>query len=433
MFRKLLTLKEAQKAIQQHFEHKPVGIEQVRLLQAGERILAENVHAFINIPPFNRSTVDGYAVKSEDTFGAEENRPTVLEVCGTINIGEKPKIRLEQGKAAEIVTGAPIPDGADAVVMTEHTERKNETVNIFSSVCREENVMKAGSDIKKGEQVLNSGQILGSREIGVLAALGMSKIKVYAIPKVAVLSTGPEIVEPGRHLPPAKVYDINAYSLSTAVSEAGGRPIFLGTFPDNRTDLEEALRRALRSANMVITSGGVSIGPKDVMPEVLDSLGNPGLIVCGIAIKPGKPTAVASSNGKLVLALPGHPTSALLMFNLLARPLIQLLSGRENTAKSEVKASATMRMFSAKGRRTLVMVKLKRDKTNKLLAEPVPSGASGAITTLAKADGFVVVSKNQQFIDEGEIVTVHLFDKNEKLASFPRFSSLPQHILRTPK
>ncbi len=413
MFRKLLALEEAQKIIKDNYEPKPLGIEQVSLLQAGQRVLAENVHASIDIPPFNRSTVDGYAVKSEDTFGAEENRPIVLKVSGTVNVGEAPKARVEKGKAAEIVTGAPIPDGADAVVMIEHTERKNETVSIFNAVCKEENVMNSGSDIKKGETVLKSGQVLGSREIGALAALGMAKVKVYTIPKVAVLSTGPEITEPGTDLPPAKIYDINAYSLSTAVSEAGGRPIFLGVFSDNQAELREAVRRALGSADMVVTSGGVSIGPKDVMPKVLDSLGKPGLIVCGIAIKPGKPTSVASSNGKLVFALPGHPTSALLAFNLLARPSIQILSGRKIGPKTEVKASATMRMFPAKGRRTFVMVKLKRDKVNRVLAEPVAPGVSGAMTTLAKADGFVTIPENRQFIDEGETVTVHLFDKKD--------------------
>jgi putative molybdopterin biosynthesis protein len=409
LFKKLLTFDEAQRVIQQQFKPKPLGVEDVSLLEAGNRVLAEDVKAKLDVPPFSRSTVDGYAVRAEDTFGAEENRPTVLKVCGSVKIGEPPRAKVGQGKAAEIVTGAPMPEGADAVVMVEYTERKGRDVLVFSAVAKDENVMKAGADIKEGETVLKAGQLLGSREIGVLAALGMVKVKVYAVPRVAVLSTGAEVTEPGRRLPSGKIYDINAYSLSTAVLESGGKPIFLGVFPDSLDELEKALRRALTSADMVITSGGVSVGPKDVMPKVLNSLGKPGIVVCGIAIKPGKPTTVASLGGKPVFSLPGHPTSALLVFHLFARPIIQLMAGRKSEKSLEAKAFAAMRMFPAKGRRTFVMVKLKHDKSGQLVAEPVSVSVSGAITTLARADGFVEIPENLQFVDAGEMVTVHLF------------------------
>jgi putative molybdopterin biosynthesis protein len=274
--------------------------------------------------------------------------------------------------------------------------------------------MKAGADIKKGEKVLKAGQLLGSREIGVLAALGITKVNVYAIPRVAVLSTGAEVTEPGKKLPPGKIYDINAYSLTAAVLESSGKPIYLGVFPDDTTELQKALRQALASADMVITSGGVSVGPKDVMPQALDSLGNPGVIVCGIATKPGKPTTVALIDGKLIFSLPGHPTSALLIFHLLVRPIVQRMVGIKAGKSLRVKAVAAMRMFPAKGRRTFIMVKLRRNETNRLVAEPVPTGLSGAITTLAKADGFVEIAENQQFIDANEEVTVHLFKSLEQ-------------------
>ncbi len=409
MFRKLLTLNEAKSIIQRHFKPKPLGTEEIPLLEAYNRVLAEKVTATLDIPPFNRSTVDGYAVKAEDTFGAEENKPIKLKICGTVNVGEPPKIFVAHGRAAEIVTGAPIPDGADAVVMVENTERKDDDLYVYSAVARDENVMKAGSDIKKGETVLKAGQLMGSREIGVLAALGMAKVKVYTAPRVAVLSTGAEVTEPGRKLPSGKIYDINAYSLSAAVQENGGKPVYLGVIPDDKVQLQKALRQALASADMIITSGGVSVGPKDVMPQTLDSLGKPGLIICGIAAKPGKPTTVAIIDGKLVFSLPGHPTSALLIFHLLVRPVIRFMAGRKAEKTSKVKAYATMRMFPAKGRRTFIMVKLKRDKSNRLMAEPVPTGLSGAITTLAKADGFVEIAENQQFIDTAEEVIVQLF------------------------
>lgn len=417
MFRKLLTLYEARQVIDQHFKPQPLGIEEIPLLEAHNRVLAKDVSSALDIPPFDRSTVDGYAVKAEDTFGAEENNPKKLKICGSISVGEPPRMVVAQGEAAEIVTGAPVPEGADAVVMVEYTERKNEELQICSAVAKDENVMKKGADIKQNETVLERGQILGSREIGVLAALGLAKVKVYSIPRVAVLSTGAEVTEPGNELSLGKIYDINAYSLSTAVLESGGKPVYLGVFQDDKGELQKALERALASADMVITSGGVSVGPKDIMPKTVDSLGKPGVIIYGIAIKPGKPTTVALIGRKLVFSLPGHPTSALLIFRLLARPIIQQVAGRKAEEPTKVRALAAMRMFPAKGRRTFVMVKLKCDKQGRLIAEPVETGVSGAITTLAKADGFVEIAENQQFIDANEEVVVHIF------SAFKGFSS----------
>jgi len=408
MFRKLMTFDEAKKAISLHLKPEPLGIEEISLLEAYNRILTEDMASALDIPPFNRSTVDGYAVKAEDTFSAEENQPIKLKVCGVVNVGEPPKISVAKGEAAEIVTGAPVPEGADAVVMIEDTNRENDELSVYSAVTKNENVMKKGTDIKKGETVLKAGQVLGSREIGVLAALGIAKVKVHMVPSVAVLSTGAEVTEPGKKLPLGKIYDINAYSLSAAVLESGGKPVYLGVVPDDKTELRKALEHALAYADMVITSGGVSVGPRDITPQIVDSLGKPGLIVCGIAVKPGKPTTIALIGKKPVFSLPGHPTSALLMFHLLARPVIQLLSGRPAKEATTVKAVASARMFSAKGRRTFVMVKLKRDKSNRLIAEPVETGASGAITTLAKADGFVEIAENQQFVDTDEEITVAL-------------------------
>ena len=410
MFRKLMTLDEAKNAIDAHFKPAPLGEEDVALLEAYNRVLKENIVSKLDIPPFNRSTVDGYAVKAEDTFGADENQPVTLKISGMVNVGEQPQVVLGKGEAAEIVTGAPIPQGADAVVMVEDTERENDNLQVFSAVTSNENVMKKGSDIKAGELVLNAGQVLGASEIGVLAALGLTKAKAYKPPMVAVLSTGGEVTEPGKPLPPGKIYDINAYSLSTAVIESGGKPVYFGVVPDDKAELTKALSTALASADIVITSGGVSVGPRDFTPQIVDSLGKPGLIVYGIAVKPGKPTTVAFAGDKPIFSLPGHPASALLIFYLLVRPIIQRLSGRPATEIRSIKAFAGARMFSAKGRRTFVMVRLVLDpETCRLIAEPVESGASGAITTLAKADGFVEVPENQQFIDIDEEVSVKLF------------------------
>lgn len=409
MFRKLLAFDEAKQVIYRNFKPKPLGLEKVALLQAYERILAEDVVAVLDIPPFSRSTVDGYAVKAEDTFEADENRPVTLNVCGTANIGELPHVCVEHCTTAEIVTGAPIPRGADAVVMLEDTEKNGDTVEIYNAVAKDENVMKIGSDIRKDSTVLRKGRLLGTREIGVLAALGLAEVSVYVQPTVAVLSTGGEVTELGKNLPSGRIYDINAYSLSAAVLESGGKPTYLGVFPDDRAELEKALKKALASADIVVTSGGVSVGPKDIMPQTVDSLGKPGVIVCGIAIKPGKPATVALVGGKLIFSFPGHPTSALLTFYLFARPIISALAGKETLPDSSIRAVAGMRMFPAKGRRTFVMVKLEQKEQNMRVAVPLETGQSGAITTLANADGFVEIAENQQFIDAGEEVLVQLF------------------------
>jgi molybdenum cofactor synthesis domain-containing protein len=408
MFRKLLSLEEAREAIS-HLQFMVLGVEENPLLKAHERVLAVDVASSLDIPPFNRSTVDGYAVKAADTFGADEKHPLRLKVCGVVNIGELPRVSVSVGQTTEIVTGAPIPEAADAVVMVEDTERTGGELRVFSSVTKGENVMKKGSDIKKGETVLKVGRVLGSREIGVLAALGAANVKVYAVPRVAVLSTGGEVTEPGRELPAGKIYDINAYTLCAAVLESGGCPVYLGVVPDDKAKLRDALEKALECADVVLTSGGVSVGPKDLMPQTVASLGEPGLVFSGVAVKPGKPTTVAMVGRKVVFALPGHPTSALLMFQLLARPVIWRLSGRAAVQVERVRALAGMRMFSAKGRRTFVMVKLREHGADKVVAEPVESGASGAITTLAKADGYVEIPEDQQFVNKDDEVEVALF------------------------
>jgi molybdenum cofactor synthesis domain-containing protein len=408
MFRKLLTFDEAKKAISERMKPKPLGVDEVPLLEAVNRVLARDVVSSLDIPPFDRSTVDGLAVRAEDTFGAEENQPVKLKVAGSVVIGELPNVSVAAGNAAEIVTGAPIPEGADAVVMVEDTDKEDDIVKIFSSVTKNENVQKKGSDIKNGEIALKESTVLGSREIGVLAALGLAKVKVFRIPVVAVLSTGGEVTEPGKELSEGRIYDINAYSLSAAVLEAGGKAVYYGVVPDEKSSLRSVLEKALTEADVVLTSGGVSVGPKDIIPETLSSLGKLGLVFSGIALKPGKPATAALIDGKPVFSFPGHPTSALLTFHLLARPVIRVLGGRAPEDVASVKAVAGGRMFSAKGRRTFIMVKLKKDNAG-FVADAVESGGSGAITTLAKADGYVEIPENQVFVDAGEEVRVFLF------------------------
>ena len=409
-----MTFDHAKKLLFDTLNPQPLGIEKIPLIKAYNRILSENIITKLDIPPFNRSTVDGYAVKADDTYESDEKKPIALKIIGTISVGESPKIQIRKNKTVETVTGAPIPEGANAVVMVENTQKQGDTLLIYRAVTPDENVMKKGADLKKGDTVLIAGQLLGAPEIGVLAAIGVNYVNVFKTPLVSVFSTGAEITEPGKSLAPGKIYDINAYSLSTAVKESGGKPICMGVIPDNEAALKNALKQALSSSDIIITSGGVSVGPRDYTPKIVDSLGKPGVIISGIAVKPGKPTTIAFIGNKPVFSLPGHPTSALLMFYLLVRPVIQCLSGHKVISEKTVKANLAVRLFSAKGRKTFVMVRLSRDKSQKIVATPVQTGGSGAITTLSKADGFIEIPENQQFIDSNEQVTVTLL-KNKKV------------------
>ena len=411
MFRKLLSFDEAKKILNQQFIANPIGVEKVSLPMALNRVLAQNISATIDIPSFTRSTVDGYAVKASDTFEATEENPKKLKFCGHVAIGEPPTLAVKNGLAAEIVTGAPLPKGADSVVMIEYTSQQEDTILVHRPVAIYENIMTAGSDIHKNEQVLKKDKILDSRRIGVLAALGLTEIPVYKIPKVAILSTGEEIVEPGKPLSPGKIYDINAHTISAAVKEIGGEPTNLGIIPDNKNMLTKAIKKALKLADVVITSGGVSVGPKDITPKVVNSLGKPGVIISGVAVKPGKPITISVVNGKIIFSLPGNPTSSLFMFNMFIQPILTKLAGKPEEKIPTIKAMTAKKMFPARGRRTFIMVNLTFEESGKAIVNPVPTGLSGAITTLAKADGFIEISEKRQFLDEGEEIDVYLFGK----------------------
>ena len=409
MFKRLFTLNEAKKRISNEFSPEPLGIEEVLLEEALDRVLAINVTSPINVPQFTRSTVDGYAVKAEDTFLAEEDNPVDLKLSGIVNMGEIPDFILERGHTVEIATGAPLPLGSDSIVMVENTTRKNQVISIFRPVAAGENVMKIGADIRKSEVVLRRGNILSSQEIGVLAALGYSSVKVIRRPKVAIISTGAEIIKPGRPLIPGKIYDINTYTLTAAVIEQGGLPINLGVVQDDDSRLIKVkLKKAINEADVVLTSGGVSVGPKDIIPKVLEKLGKRGLIIHGVSIKPGKPLAFTVINGKPIFSLPGNPTSALLTFNLFVKPVLEIMTERKPTPSTTVEARISERIFSARGRRSYVTVTLSRSDNSELIASPVLGGESGAITTLAEADGYVEIKEDQQFIGAGKKVTVFL-------------------------
>jgi putative molybdopterin biosynthesis protein len=268
--------------------------------------------------------------------------------------------------------------------------------------------MEAGSDIRKGETVLKEGTLLSPYEIGALAAIGSEKVKVFKRPIAAVFSTGAEMTEPGESLAPGKIYDINAHALSAVVKECGCEPRNMGIVQDETNQMRIALQKALKTADLILTSGGVSVGPTDIIPKVLNTLGKPGVIVYGIAIKPGKPTAIALINDIPVFSLPGHPASSLMIFHLFVRPILLRMAGRRKTEPVTVKAEVSERLFPARGRRTYVTVTLRKDRDGRIVASSVGTGASGAVTTLSKADGFLIIHENQQFVEKGSCVEVEL-------------------------
>ncbi len=410
MFKKLLSLDDAMQMIEESASLKPLEAETVLLTKAVGRVLAEDLISPIEVPPFDRSTVDGYAVIDEDTFQAEENKPVKLQLTGKAEVGTILNLTLKNGSAVEIVTGAPLPAGSNAVVMMEDTMRDAEEINVYKAVARGGNVMKKGSDIRRNDTVLSRGTVLSSRELGAAAALGFPSVRVFKKPEVGVISTGAEIVSPGKPLLPGQIFDINTFTLTAAVTELGGTPVCFGNVADDDVEsLKLTLKEAICKTDLVITSGGVSVGPKDYVPSIINTLGKPGLLIHGVAVKPGKPVAVALIGNKLIFSLPGNPTSSLMMFHLLVSPFLSKLVGKKERILSTVNARTTRKMFAARGRQTFIPVTLSKNHHNQLAASPAATGQSGAITTLAHADGYIALDRNEQFVEAGKEVTVFLF------------------------
>ncbi len=364
------------------------------------RVLAEGIVAKIDIPHFNRAAMDGYAVQAKDTFGASDTHPAKLRITNSISAGSAAKKRVATKKCAGIATGAPMPAGADAVVMVEYTQEAGAFVNIYRPVAPGENVVLRGSDIKKGSCVLSAGTILEPAHTGVLAALGLGKVWVLKKPLVSVLSTGNELVHAGSRLGAASVYDVNSRTLVDSCRKYGCETLFLGIVKDNRRGLEKKVLDAVKSSDLVLISGGSSLGSGDYLAEVLSKSGE--LLIHGIAVKPGKPTVIGKVSGKLVVGLPGYPTSALSNFHILILPAIAKMRGIAIEKKS-VRARLSRKIVSAIGRYQFLPVRLKDGQ-----AEPVLKG-SGAITTLSAADGFVEIPDSVEVLEKGQEVIVSLF------------------------
>lgn len=420
MFRKLIDLESAIEILYENYEAKPLGVEEVDILDAHNRVLAENIFSPINVPPFDKSIVDGYAVKSEDTFKAGETNPVKLKIVERIKTGYPPTKMIGRGEASEIDTGAMIPLGSDAVVPVENTEEQDGYVLIYKRVAPGTNILPAGTDISMNQLVLLKGTKLTSREIGMLSAMGFKSVRVFKKPKVAIFSIGDELKKPGETLEKGKIYDVNANLLYAAVKENGGEPIIMGIAKDSADEVINMIKRGLEIADVIVSTGSTSAGTSDIVYKVINQFKGPGMLVHGLKISPGKPTVIAIIENKPYLGLPGNPSSCINTFNLIVAPLIRRLSGiKMGQEIRKIKAKTKVRINGEVGRRIYQGVSL-IERNGELHVYPLLSG-SGAVTTLGSADGFIMIHEKEGYIDADEDVEVIPLAENLEPAKFVIF------------
>jgi putative molybdopterin biosynthesis protein len=409
-FLEVVSAEEAGARFARHIELAPLPGEIVALAAALGRVLADDVMAPIDVPPFDRSNVDGFALRAADSGGASDAAPIRLRLNAEVIVcGHAPMLEVAPGCATTIATGGVLPRGADAVAMVEHTDLVDDaepSIDLRRAVAPGQFISYAGSDIARGEVVLRRGTRVGSREIGMLAACGIAAVAVVRKPKVAVLSTGDELVAPGDALKPAGVYDSNGAIIAAAVTEAGGEPIALGAVADDEAALEGAIRDALATCDLVLLSGGTSKGAGDLSHRVVSRLGAPGILVHGVALKPGKPLCLAVVAGKPLVVLPGFPTSAIFTFHAFVAPVIRALAGLPPQTARTVEAEVPVRIASELGRKEFVLVALVAGEQGPI-AFPIPKG-SGSVTSFSQADGFLEIDALASALDAGTRARVTL-------------------------
>ncbi len=416
-FLDVVSAEEARRRFDACIDRAPLGAEALPLAAALSRVLAADVTAPVDAPPFDRSNVDGFAVRAADTIGASDGTPKRLMLnAEVIACGVEPAIEINSGTATAIATGGVIPRGADAVVMIEQTELVEHDVvpaiELRRAAASGQFISFAASDIARGETLLHRGTRIGSREIGMLAACGLPVVDVIRRPRVAVLSTGNELVEPGQPLPPAGVYDSNGAIIAAAIAEAGGEPVPFGAFPDEEVALELAMRSALDSCEIVVLSGGTSKGAGDLSHRIVSRLGKPGILVHGVALKPGKPICLAVIGNKPLIVLPGFPTSAIFTFHTFVAPLIRARAGLPPEAAKTALARVPVRIASELGREEFVLVSLVAGADG-LIAFPTGKG-SGAVTAFSQADGFLAIDALAVALEAGSDTKVTLIGEGEQ-------------------
>jgi putative molybdopterin biosynthesis protein len=415
-FLDVLDRDEAERRFRAAVDLQPLGREPVALIDALGRVLAVDVTSPVDVPSFDRSNVDGFAVVAEDTFGASEEVPRRVRLADeVIHTGIVPKTVIRSGEAVTIATGGMMPRGADAVVMVEHADVHHDELRIGRALTAGSGVSFAGTDITAGETVLRRGTILTSRDTGVLAAIGVASVEVWRKPIVAILSTGDEIIPPGQPMEPACIYDSNAQVLADAVRELGGEPRRLGIVADDIEALRIKLREALATADVVLLSGGTSKGAGDVSYRVVSELTDPGIVAHGVALKPGKPLCLAASGGRPVVVLPGFPTSAIFTFHEFVAPVLSAMAGRGLEERASVQARLAVKVNSEIGRTEYLLVGLVDTGDDSLAAYPMGQG-SGSVTTFSRADGFTTIGRHEEIVQAGTIITVQLLGRELQLA-----------------
>jgi molybdopterin molybdotransferase len=388
----------------------PVPTEEVRLEAAAGRILAEEVTAAGNLPGFARSTVDGYAVRAASTFGASESSPALFRVVGSVAMGESPHALMAPDEAMRIATGGMLPAGADAVVMLEHADPLDDSsIEAFRSLAPGQNIIAAGEDFENGAPIAGAGRRLRPQDAGLLAAFGRTRVRVYRQPVVGIISTGDEIVPADAVPGPAQIRDMNSYTLAGLAEQTGAVPVAFGIVRDEFGSLHAACSRALEQCDLVLVSGGSSVGARDYTIEVMGAFAGSEILVHGIAISPGKPTILARIGGKALWGLPGHVVSAMIVFTRIVRPFLLHLAGMPTALKEDIRVPArlTRNVASTQGRTDFIRVRLLR-RANGLWADPV-LGKSGLINTMVKSDGLIEIGKNVEGLDEGAAIEVILF------------------------
>jgi molybdopterin molybdotransferase/putative molybdopterin biosynthesis protein len=412
---------EAEKRFRSAIDTTPRGIENVSLSDALGRVLAADVVSPVDVPSFDRSNVDGFAVVADSTYGASEEAPRNLRLEEEIiHTAVVPRTVIRRGNAVSIATGGMVPRGADAVVMVEHAEVRGSELRVARAVTPGTGISFAATDITAGETVLRAGQILTSRDTGVLAAIGVGRIDVWREPVVAILSTGDEIIAPGEPMQPAKVYDSNAQILADAVRELGGEPLRFGITGDDLPLLREKLRQAIASADIVLLSGGTSKGAGDLSYRAVAELQDPGIVAHGVALKPGKPICLAATQRKPVVVLPGFPTSAIFTFHEFVAPVIREQAGRGSAKRTTVPARLAVKVNSEIGRTEYLLVGLVEIRDPQagdvsLAAYPMGQG-SGSVTTFSRADGFATIGRHEEIVAAGTRIDVQLLGKDLQLA-----------------
>lgn len=407
-FLELVSPDEALQLWINHFSSMGIQAEWLQTTRACNRVSAVDVRSPEPSPAFSRSTMDGYAVRAADTFGASETLPVYLSMIGEVPMGRAPEFKLKPGQAALIYTGGMIPEGADAVVMLEQTQNVNANeVEIYRAVATGENMIKQGEDVAEGDIILPAGKRMRPVEIGGLLALGVTRVQVVRRPRLAVLSSGDEVISPDEKPVPGQVRDINSYSLAALIENAGGLAVLYGIFPDNAEDLREVVERAWRECDAVIITAGSSASTRDLTANVVNNLGKPGVLVHGINIRPGKPTILAVCDGKPIVGLPGNPVSALVIAGLFVIPLVEHLLGLSlNHPVATVMARLTSNIPSQAGRVDYIPVRL-NVSAETAQAEPI-FFKSSLIFGLIRADGLIKIPASATGLSAGELVDVFL-------------------------